>query len=375
MLMACAECFCSGSCGQICVTVKNSAGTLISGGTITVKDGGGTTIGTCTTNGSGVCCVAIPSAATYTVTFTKTSYTSVTVSVVATCTTNNVTICTGTQVTFSVSLSCGVSSIGTSVSITGVGSGTVDGTGTWISPVPSPGTYSYTISRTGYATQTGTFTVLVNCGSATVSTTLVPDSTHNCCAGCSDKIIPTVLYLTDENGTWTLTSSLSGGSSCGIFTGIGSVTRNVANCSGPNTCVCNGSIQTDWDFISNGGSATIYYDLTLSYSFLGWLLTVGACYSTGPTACPTNPADCSTAPQASYHVAGPTVSGCVDPCTSGAARHTVGTAVASSTGFYATGSCSVSSVSLSATMSTMTYLLTPADGQPVSVGSAITITN
>ena len=62
---------------QVCVTVNDacapSAGVGISGATVTVKLSG-TTVGTCTTNSMGVCCVPVSGPGVYTATSAKTGY-------------------------------------------------------------------------------------------------------------------------------------------------------------------------------------------------------------------------------------------------------------------------------------------------------------
>lgn len=71
---------CNASCtATICATVKGCNSGLLSGATVTVKHGA-TTVGTCTTDGTGSCCVAIPDPAdtaanAYQVTASKTGFT------------------------------------------------------------------------------------------------------------------------------------------------------------------------------------------------------------------------------------------------------------------------------------------------------------
>lgn len=67
------RCCCGTSC-QLCVTVTNCSGTALSGATVTITQGG-TTIGTCTTNGSGQCCVDVPSSGSYVAAVTLSGYT------------------------------------------------------------------------------------------------------------------------------------------------------------------------------------------------------------------------------------------------------------------------------------------------------------
>jgi hypothetical protein len=83
---------CSSCTGTICVTATYYA--PIPGATVTVKLGA-TTIGTCTTDATGKCCVSITAAGTYTVTVSKTGFTTTSTTVSATCTTNNVTVTMG----------------------------------------------------------------------------------------------------------------------------------------------------------------------------------------------------------------------------------------------------------------------------------------
>lgn len=84
----------------------------------------------------------------------------------------------------------------------------------------SPGTYTINGSGPGYTSGSTSVTIASNCTPTTATLTLSPDSDHVCCDCCTDKIARKVLYLTDENGTWTLTST--GGCS---WTGTAYVTK------------------------------------------------------------------------------------------------------------------------------------------------------
>lgn len=79
----CATC-CGGCTGQICVTVRGCNNSFLPGATVTISLGG-TTIGTGTTDASGKFCVAITSAATYTIVVSKTRFNSSTTTYAATC--------------------------------------------------------------------------------------------------------------------------------------------------------------------------------------------------------------------------------------------------------------------------------------------------
>mgnify|MGYP001164726360 CR=1 FL=1 len=71
----------------------------------------------------------------------------------------------------------------------------------------SPGTYTISGSGPGYTSGSTSVTIASNCTPTQATLTLSPDSDHVCCDCCTDKIARKVLYLTDENGTWTLTST------------------------------------------------------------------------------------------------------------------------------------------------------------------------
>jgi hypothetical protein len=101
-------CNCCGECGSICVTATGCNGAILSGATVTVKDAGNVTVGTCTTAGSPAsCCVPITAAGTYTVTVSGlTMYATKTQSVTATCATNNVTVSLVTATGYACSSCC-----------------------------------------------------------------------------------------------------------------------------------------------------------------------------------------------------------------------------------------------------------------------------
>ena len=70
-----------------------------------------------------------------------------------------------------------------------------------------PGTYTIYGEGPGYTNGSTTVTIASNCTPTNVTLTLSPDSDHVCCDCCTDKIARKLLYLTDDNGTWTLTST------------------------------------------------------------------------------------------------------------------------------------------------------------------------
>lgn len=77
-------CCCGGACGQICVTVLGCNGMALAGATVAVSLGG-TLVGSGTTNGSGIFCVTILVAGTYTITVSKSRFTSSTTTIAAVC--------------------------------------------------------------------------------------------------------------------------------------------------------------------------------------------------------------------------------------------------------------------------------------------------
>jgi hypothetical protein len=78
------RCCCGTASCQLCVTVTDCSGAALSGATVTITQGV-TTIGTCTTNGSGQCCVNVSSSGSYVATVTLSGYTGSNKTVSVTC--------------------------------------------------------------------------------------------------------------------------------------------------------------------------------------------------------------------------------------------------------------------------------------------------
>ena len=101
----------------------------------------------------------------------------------------------------------GVALAGAAVSLTGAAtfSATTDAYGACSFPAAPIGTYSVTVSKARFVTQTYSVTLDVHCATnRSFSTELLPASGYVCCGSCPDPL-PTTFYLTDSNGTHAVT--------------------------------------------------------------------------------------------------------------------------------------------------------------------------
>lgn len=247
-----------GCCGgtstcQICVTATSCGGTAVSGATVTVTQGV-TTIGTCTTDASGNCCVDVTStgSGTYNVAVSKTSHSGSNKNVSVTCPgTTNVALSidaanTGTQ--FSVA-GCNYPSPLPGATVTFNGGTYITASTGFTQYIPSPpGTYSWSIAKSRFNTATGSTTVNSSCAYGLVSQTLTPATGYTCDGTrlCADPILNT-LAATCAVGSLTLTVT---GSpiwiGCGYFS-----SSNVDDCSGG---VTTGNVPYSIEYTPGGGT-------------------------------------------------------------------------------------------------------------------------
>lgn len=218
------NCTCSGTT-RICVTLTDGCASPgnVAGATITVKDGGGSTVGTCTTNASGQCCVTLTASGVYTVIASVPGATNVSTSVTALCNVDTAVNLSFNRISNAIGTACfnctecdstGSSNVsGATVSITGHGtaSGTTNASGQACFALGA-GTYSATITYPDGYTKTVSF-VVSSCATTTVNVTAVK-------AMCVSVI----------NGTpgCVVTFTLSGGASGSCSTTINS--GHVGNC-------------------------------------------------------------------------------------------------------------------------------------------------
>ena len=275
-------CNCSGC--QICVTVLDCNGAAVSGATVTVKQGA-TTIGTCTTNASGQCCVTVPASGTYNVAVTKTGYNGSNQNVSLTCPgTTNVTLYAYTGaggVTIHV-IGCDVSLglQGATVTFNG-GSYTTNSSGYTPTIAAPAGTYTWTASKTRFNTGTSSVTVTGPCSGNGAAITLTPATGYTCgpdgCQICGDAW-PTSLTITTPVGTFTV-SWVSG---C-IYQGCVYFSHTVDNCHGGTVA---GSVPLLINYTPGGTGVVYQYLFTpLTYSGGTWTNCASGTYTCGGCTC------------------------------------------------------------------------------------------
>lgn len=217
---------------------------LVSGAVVTVKDSGGATVGSGTTDATGIVTVTIPAAATYTIVVAKTGQNTVTATQAATCTTNNVAIKLGIAASYTVR-TCAVGAIGITVTLTHATSGRVftgvtNSSGAVTVAVGESGNYNYSIPAFRHTTRTGSANLPPGfCTTSGGTQDLDPATGYHCLfltTGCmvppagltnSECFYPIAdtLFLTDSAyGTTTLTwSSSAGGVGIGGWSGTKAV--------------------------------------------------------------------------------------------------------------------------------------------------------
>lgn len=238
------------ACGSIAVTVRLcSDNSLVSGATVTVKDGGGATVGSGTTSGTGVVSVDIPAAGTYEVVVVKSGQPTVTLLVAADCGTRDlvvhlgrtlVGVVGGCNIGFGFLPGAAVTAVLGDVSYS-----TVTGSsGAFSLAIAEPGVYTVTVSKARFVARVFTPTVSASpflCSThynGGVTAQLLPASGYRCFTPDPDNVagggyncidpIPETLHLTDSVygavtltytavGTpgWAGTRSVSYGGGCG----------------------------------------------------------------------------------------------------------------------------------------------------------------
>lgn len=177
---------CCGGCGTIAVTVRDcDSNETLAGASVVVKDPDGATIGSGTTDVSGVYSVGIDAAGDYAVEVSNPGQPTVYLTLAATCDVNNVTIRTGMIVKYPVT-GCNGPLSGLTVYLTHVASGrTYTGTtdtsnvANAVIAVGEFGTFAYSIAADRYATKTGT-TNHSACVVQYPTLTLVPATGYAC---------------------------------------------------------------------------------------------------------------------------------------------------------------------------------------------------
>ena len=193
-----------GSSCQICVIVTDCVGAIVSGATVSIT---GPTSGTCTTDGSGVCCVDVTAggSGTYTIAVSKTGYYTTSQQVAVTCPgTTNVSLKLtndSSKITIIEVKGCGSAAVqGAIVTLCGTSQAT-DSMGRTYWTISINQTCTLTISKPGYTTYSGPY-VTTNCVYVLSTYTLSLAAGFVCCGTCP---VPQTLYVTDGCGTQTIT--------------------------------------------------------------------------------------------------------------------------------------------------------------------------
>ena len=259
---------------EICTTVTTCGGTVPVASALVTVSQGGSTVGTCTTNSSGYCCIAGLTAGTYTVSVAKTGSNGSNTTVTITCpgTTNVSLICNptlGPHADFYVGGCNELALPGASVSITGPGgggSGTTDASGHAGPLALTNGTYTWNASAPRFVSQTGTCTISGCTGGCMISITLLPATGYVCFgSGCAYPY-KTTMYLTLPVGSVTMTYS------GGPWNGSGSYTGPACN------SLCNpsgtGSVPYDVSYVPG----SVYLTITMgANAYLTCFCTSGLC--------------------------------------------------------------------------------------------------
>lgn len=222
----CKCCGCNPVNTLVCFTIlDNCSSAAISGASVTLKDSGGTTVGTATTNGSGQCCIGVSKKDTYSATITASGYCDATdagIVVNACVNTYGQTVrMFPTTVVVHATGCCGAALPGASVTITQGGtisSGTTDSSGNVTLTAPCTGTYTVTVSKTRFVTNSTT----AGANSCSVVVSLAPDTGY-VCVGCADPIPTTLSGTSATGGAFTLTYD-------GVASWFGSLVYNSPPC-------------------------------------------------------------------------------------------------------------------------------------------------
>lgn len=252
-----------GGTTRICISATTTGCPAMppSGASVVVKDNTGTTVGTCTTDATGACCVTVANSGPYTVTVTAPGATPVTVSVTAVCNVdNNVSVSFPSNSLGTVCFGfthCGYANGGDSIAISkaGVLVATVvtDGSGSACA-VLGVGSYTAVLTTPNGATKNLSFTVSA-CTTTNVSAGF--SVTQVCFGFRTDPPAPCTATITVKNsdtgvtvGTGSLTTAFDGF----IYYGVGCVTIS--------ELVSGVTFGFTWDyaftnFSGSGGPATL----------------------------------------------------------------------------------------------------------------------
>lgn len=161
---------------------------------------------------------------------------------------------------------CGAARAGVTVSLTGPGSysDVTDGSGNVCFDLTDSGVYTWTASKTGAVTQTGTFRAVCGDTGATVNVTLALDTGYSCTGAtcCDSETGPP--YKLEPLLTWPTTLTLNDG--------IGNVTLTCASpgSSGPWVGTATRHSSSAWDCTAVGGfgscGAFVAGDVTIHFS-------------------------------------------------------------------------------------------------------------
>lgn len=237
--------------GTVTINVK-CGGTNVASATVTISQGG-TTYATGSTNGSGnFSTTALPASGTYDISVTKSGFATYTSTFVYSCAniTVNVVLSSSSNVVAGRVAGCGGNLVGASVTVTqGVstlGTGTTDGSGNYSITLSgwSSGAVTVTASKTRYASGS-TSTTPSSCGATTTPSTIVlTPATDYYCDPCGGTVpIYKTLYLTQpwDGAIVALTAGGGGWSGTGTWTGTG-----YADCGSATTSAI--TITVNWSF-------------------------------------------------------------------------------------------------------------------------------
>lgn len=240
-------CCCSAGCTVTITVTDCNFGTPVSGATVTVKDAGGSVVGSGTTNGSGVVTATYPSAGNYTIVVAKSGIATITVFRALACPTSTLTVATGINVAHTIATCSGLPIPGLTVTLTHTASGAVytgitnSSTPNFVMPVVTGGAYTHSVSAFRSVTHTGSSSPL--CGVFPSALFLAPAPGYHCYSGpCRpappgstanqcDYAIADTLFLTDSlHGPTTLTWDANGaGAGIAAWVGTKAITTPTCN--------------------------------------------------------------------------------------------------------------------------------------------------
>lgn len=204
-----------GATCQICVNASVCFGSALSGATVKVSKSG-TVLATCTTDGSGHCCVTVPTPGPFHVDVSKSGYSTFSQDGVA-CGSTVTALLSNTSAGCEFEIfGCGIDNaaaanncVNATVTING-GSYSTTATSNIVLLTLPIGTYAWSVSAYGHTTATGTITVTSVCGVIFRLVTLTLDPGYVCPSAVQTDLpfpIPKTLFATTAAGTITLTYS------------------------------------------------------------------------------------------------------------------------------------------------------------------------